>query len=609
MKVRERRPDVWWARAFLFLVALPFLGISPYIGVVNNPNENVRTYMTMALVEDHTFKIDSVVQRFGWINDMARVPAHGKEPDHVYSLKGPAVSYAGVPFYWAFRKIAIWRKHPPPSETWKPDQRAWWLRASTFTLRLFVVQLPCFCFLVWFERYLRTVTSDLSLRLSAVAAAGLGTNYIAYAQAFVSHALVAVAAFLAFALTEIELRRMPQHRSMARAFWVGVFCGLVTMLEYSAFPISVILAVWGLSVFYRPTRLVSFALGGILNAAALMFFQWRSFGSPLTPGYKLAETQAFAIEHHKGLFGIVSPHWEPFKRLSIDPGFGFFGTSPYMWLGLLAVPLALVFTFGPPRIRRIRRRATLVWLVTMLSLWLVIGGYLQWRGGWTVGPRFFGAAPPFFAFGAACALEKLARRGPITRAVARGMAGGLAVASVITIGFVSIVYNTLPPDLLRPLAHFALPMARAGFVGHHVLEWVGLNSVVFWYIAAAALVGAPLVAVLARGKAHAWPYAAQLGVAALACWAGLRPQFAPPKPGEPLERFDLRGFVDVWEPHGRDRIASLRTEAERYGPRRPCLWYRLADLEESVGLVMDAVRDGKRSEAPRSRCPRRLLSF
>ncbi len=609
MKVRKRRLRVWWVRAFFLLVALPLLGVSPYIGIINNPNENVRTYMTMAIVEDHTFRIDGVVRRFGWINDMARVPAHGKEPDHVYSLKGPAVSYAGLPVYWAFRKIAIWRGHAPPSETWKPDEREWWLRTATFTLRLFVVQVPCFFFLVWFERYLRTVTSDLSLRLSAVAAAGLGTNYIAYAQAYVSHALVAVAAFLAFALTETELRLVPQQRSKARAFWAGAFCGLATMLEYPAFPISVILAVWGLCAFYRPSRLALFVLGGMIDVLALMFFQWRCFGSPLSPGYKLAETQAFAVEHAKGLFGIVKPQWEAFKELSIDKGFGFFGTSPYMWLGLLAVPLALVFTFGSPHLRRIRRGATLVWLLTMLSLWLVIGGYLQWRGGWTVGPRFFGAAPPFFAFGATCALEKLARIGPFTRALSRGIAGGLAVASVITIGFVSLVYNTLPPDLLRPLADFALPLARAGFVAHHVMEWVGWNSPAFWYVAAIALVAAPFFAAVTRGKARALPYVTQVSVAALACWVALRPQFAGPKPGEPAERYDLRPFVLYWEPHGRDRIASLRSEAERVGPRQPCLWYRVADLEELLGLHGEALRDGQRAATPLSKCPKRLIAF
>jgi hypothetical protein len=609
MKVRERLRQGRWVFVFFVLVALPLLGISPYIGVINNPNENVRTYMTMALIEDHTFKLDDVVRRFGWVNDMARVPGKDGQPDHVYSVKGPAVSYAGLPVYWAFRHIAMRLHHTAPSFTWKPEERAWWLRSATFTLRFFVVQIPCFAFLVWFERYLRTTTSDIALRLSAVAAAGLGTNYLAYSSAYLSHALFALAAFLAFALPEMELRRMPTRRSVGRAFSAGFFCGLATLLEYHALPVSLILALWGLFVFYRPSRLAAFALGGLLNAGAMMLFQWRCFGTPFTPGHKMVETQSFAAEHHKGIFGVLMPAWEPFKNLSVNTGYGFFGTSPYMWLGLLAIPFALFYGFGPTRIRRIRRQATFVWFFAMLSLWLVMSGALQWRGGWTVGPRYFGAAPPFFAFGAVCALEKLSRRGPLTRGLTRGLAGGLAIASVVTIGFVSIVYNTLPTNLELPLAQFAIPLARAGFVAHHALEWIGWESSTFWYVAAAALIGAPLLAVLARSKLPWRAYAVQLAVAGLACWAGLLPQFVKPKPGDPFAKFDLRSFVQEWEPPGRDRIAHLHIEAERYGARRPCLWYRIADLEDSVSLKPEAAHDAARAEAPRSTCPRRAIAF
>lgn len=623
MKVRESRRDRRWIRAFFVLVALPFLGVSPYIGVVNNPNENVRTYMTMAIVENHTFRVDEEVRHFGWVNDMARVPGKNRQPDHVYSVKGPAVSYAGVPVYYAFRKVAGWLKHTTPRDGWKQEERDWWLRSTTFCLRLLVVQLPCFCFLVWFERYLRTVTSDLSLRLSAVAAVGLGTNYLAYAQAFVSHSLFGVAAFLAFALPEMELRRFPRHRSAWRAFLAGWFCGLATLLEYHALPVSIVLAMWGVSAFYRPTRLAAFAFGGLLNAGAMMFFQWRAYGSPFLPGHKMVESAAFSAQTHTGIFGLTKPAWEPFKLLSVDTSFGFFGTSPYMWLGLLAIPFALVFTFGSDHVQRVRRRATFVWVFAMLALWLILSGAVMWRGGWTVGPRYLGAAPPFFAFGATCALEKISRAGALSRATARGIAGGLALASVLTIGFVSLVYNTLPPSLIHPLGQFALPLARAGFVGHHVMEWIGWRSTTYWYVAAAALFSAPLIAATVRSRRSDFGYGWQLAFAAFALFAGLLPQLVEPQLVEPQlvghqlvghqplqpSTFDLRPFVTAWEPSGRDRVTSLRAEAERYGSRRPCLWYRLADLEASLTLASDAARDRARAGVEKSICAKRFLGW
>jgi hypothetical protein len=607
MRVRESRRHRRWIRVFFILVALPLLGVSPYIGVVNNPNENVRTYMTMAIVENHTFRVDEQVRHFGWVNDMARVPGKDRQITHLYSVKAPAVSYAGVPVYWAFRKVALWLKHTPPRDDWKMEERAWWLRSTTFALRLMVVQIPCFCFLVWFERYLRTVTSDVSLRLSAVAAAGLGSNYIAYAGAFVSHSLFAVAAFLAFALPEMELRRFSRHRHVGRAFLAGLFCGLATLLEYHALPVSIILAVWGLCAFHRPTRLVAFACGGLLNAAAMMFFQWRAFGSPFTPGHKMVATPAFAAQHHIGFFGLTKPAWAPFALLSVDTGFGFFGTSPYMWLGLLAIPFALVFTFGAAHVQKVRQRATFVWLFAMVSLWLVLSSALMWRGGWTVGPRYLGAAPPFFAFGATCALEKMGRVSAFSRAMARGGAGGLALASVFSIGFVSIVYNTLPPNLLHPLAQFALPLARAGFVAHHVMEWIGWKSTTYWYIAAAALFGAPLMAAVFRSKLSDEAYGLQLAFAAFALWVGLIPQFVKRKTDPPA--FDLRPFVIMWEPPGRDRLSSLRAEAEQPGSRRPCLWYHLAELEASLTLTPEAARDKARDDTQGVACSRRFLGW
>src|SRR5689334_21009941 len=94
-------------RLFFLLVALPMFLVFPYNTATNNPNENVRTYMTMSIVENHTFCIDKVLASFWWVNDMARVPSK-LDPNefHFYSVKAPATSYMGVPVYWLFSRIA-----------------------------------------------------------------------------------------------------------------------------------------------------------------------------------------------------------------------------------------------------------------------------------------------------------------------------------------------------------------------------------------------------------------------------------------------------------------------------------------------------------------------
>ena len=423
-RANPTRADARLTAVFFALTFVVYTLVFPYISVVNNPNENVRTYMTMAIVEGRTFRIDDIVGRHGWVNDMARAPetkmsasnaaafcAEHPGKCHLYSVKAPAVSYLGVPAYWAMTRIA-----KPPTLEASPEARTAWLRNSTWVLRIFSVQWPCFAFLVAFERWLRRVSHDVVLRLSAVTAVGLGTNYLAYALMFASHSLFGVAAFASFALITGERLRFadPRRRRLSRALWAGFFAGFATLLEYHALPVSIVLSLYALTTFYRPTRLAMFGLGGIANALALMFFQWRAFGDPLMPGHKMSENAMYAQLLSQGLFGIGTPSWEVAGEISFSRSFGFFGTSSFMWLGLLALPAPLLLLGGrSSESRRVGRQ----WMVAsgfaalaMVALWTTVSAAINWRGGWTVGPRYLGAAPPFFAAGAVLALECWAGR-------------------------------------------------------------------------------------------------------------------------------------------------------------------------------------------------------
>src|SRR5436190_23428500 len=92
--------------------------VFPYNHATNNPNENVRTYMTIAIVEEHTFCIDKILNNFWWVNDMAVVPAKDPaEPPHRFSVKAPATSYLGVPVYWVWARVIAPRLgHRYPTE-------------------------------------------------------------------------------------------------------------------------------------------------------------------------------------------------------------------------------------------------------------------------------------------------------------------------------------------------------------------------------------------------------------------------------------------------------------------------------------------------------------
>lgn len=587
--------------------------VFPYNHATNNPNENVRTYMTMAIVENHTFCIDKILERFWWVNDMALVPGPAQGEAHRFSVKAPATSYMGVPVYWVWsRMIAPRLGHRYPTEQSSIEDKIWWVRETTWALRLGAIQLPCFLFLIWFEKYLRGITKDTNLRLAAVAACGLGTNYLAYTMMFASHTLFAVAAFASFGITEREwrTRRLPEHRRPIKALYAGFYAGFATLLEYHALPVSIFLALFAAGVFWRPLRLLCVTLGGSVSVAGMMFFQSRAYGNAFMPGHKMVENPQFAAEHHEGIFGIKAPALDAFGSLAVSPGFGFFGMSPYMWLGLLAIPFGMFFASSRvPHLARVRRVSTMVWVLAMLSIWTIISGFIEWRAGWTIGPRYLVCAPPFFAFGAVCALEHFSKS-PLSRSIVGGISSGLALSGIIAVGIVSIIINSLPPSLItRPFVQFALPMARGGWVPHHVAEWFGWETPTFWYVCLAALLLTPIVALFAKSDAPA-----RMGIRVLvfACslWVGLLPAFSQTRPEEGIGGpIDIKGWGAGWEPAGRDWVTQLRNEAERQGSRGPCAWYRLADKERALHMENDAVNDERRATGPRSMCPRRFFFF
>ena len=637
MRTAARRRDLGPRRLFWLLVALPMLFVFPYLRQINNPNEYTRVYTAMALIEEGTFAIDTPVQRFGWVNDMS---APRKTGGHYYMVKAPGAVWLGLPGYFLHSKVVapiLGKKFP--AQTASNDAKLAWLRDSTWALRLFATQIPCFLFLLWFERYLRAFSSDASIRYAAVAACGLGTNYLAYTHMFASHAQYAAVAFLGFGLIESESRRARgdiRKVRLSRALLAGFFVSATVALEYHAFFLALLLCVYAFFAFWSPrqvlfpSRLLAFAVGGLLNVPPMMWFHWKAYGNPLTPGHQVLETERFAIEHQTGLWGVIWPTWEHVRDLSFSPDFGFFGMSPYMIIGLAGFALAFVFAKSRTFSARHLRSAALVSFLSGVLLILVNAGIIEWRAGWTVGPRYLAACPPIFAFLSVVGLERIAAGKPSRRAFVRGIGGGLALAGVISIGTVGLLFDTLPDNIERPFTNFAVPLIVTGHVPHHVGEWFGWDSTTLWYIACGAMLLAPTIAAL-------WRYRGDTrrrrlltaGVFVFGLVTGMVPAFTrPPEMAGHPARFptqaqaptDAQSFfklhpstnvlLSIWEPTGRDRVTELRHQAERYGSRGrgPCLWLRIAWYDRLLGLDDQARRDESRAGGiTRAQCPRSLF--
>lgn len=544
LTAHERR--LW--RCVFALIAFVFFGCYPYLARMNNPNENVRAYMSMALVEQHHFHIDEQVKTYGWVNDMARVP----QPDgsaKFYSVKSPGVSLTAVPAYAVYRKVA-------PLLGLRSDDahtRGAYFRGAVFAMRAFAVALPNFIFLIMFERLLRRYVNDVQTRLLAVVAVAFGSNFLAYTLTLASHALFASCSFAAFGLWAEEWLRVKEEQlrpRASRALMVGFFTAAITTTDYQGFPLSALFALAAMLVFWRLRDLALLAAGAALPTAAVMLFHARSFGSPFTPGHKFCENPEFASKHAAGLYGIgAHVDMKVFMNLSFHPTYGFFSTAPYMLLGLVAALPLYVWPTRTASPRWPRRVVLAVGALGMLMLWAALSAANNWRGGWAVGPRLLGAAPPFFAFAAAWGVSRLAEKWALSKSWLGAMGVGLVLVGAARTGLVSMMYPSIPEDVSRPVEQLVWPLLRAGYVPHTIGELVGAPHVGF-LLMLFCLVAAPLCVArpgLGKGLSRFGPPTAGIAVGLL---SGLLIVNAPLPESE--RHYDgvgaLHFFESIWEP-------------------------------------------------------------
>lgn len=526
---------------FFACLAVVYAWTFPYLFRMNNPNENTRVYQVMAIVDHGTVRLDPVVEVFGWTNDMARVP-HADGTSHLASVKGPLVTCLGVPVYAAFELVqrAAGVRRPDPLSA-KAEKIAW-LRRATMTLQGVAIHLPCFAFLVWLERRLARVAPDLSVRLSVVAIVGLGTSYLAYAQLFASHALSAVAAFVALDLVygeRVRTRGVASEASPRLALLTGLFLGASTLLELQGLFVSAPLALYAVTIFRRTRTFSALALGAGVAAAVLALFQWRSFGHPLSTGHLHMQTEAYAALWKRGVLGFVPPTSESLLGLLFDRGYGLFGTSPGLWLVALS-PLALFVA------DRETRLLVLVALGTSLVVWLAIASSLMWRGGWTIGPRYLGALPGLLAPAIAAGLT--AARPIVQPSGARALAGGLAIASFLQMGVLCLLVTTLPESITRPVPQIVLPFLLERRVPHLLPELFGvLDPGLFWVAPAAAMVALLVPLALTQGEDRERVPLRVVATFALTILA-VRPALDLPR-GTKDQGPEVRAFfAGVWEP-------------------------------------------------------------
>ena len=547
--------------AALALCAIAYLYVFPYQPQVNNPNENVRFYMTAAIVEHGTYAIDAIRERWGWVNDAAHYDGH------YYSVKAPGTTLIAVPFYAAYHYgSAAWG-----SET---DREV-----GLWICRISATILPTLLFLFFFHRFLGRFTGRAWVRDTVFFTVALGSMLYGYGLMFVSHTTCAAAACSAFmVLREIRERR---RATAAMAFVGGLLTAGVTFLEYPGIVISLplgLMALWAI----RPRKcLLAFALGGILPTLAVMHFQYHAFDNPFTPGHLYMESEGFRAAHAQGLYGATGFSAEAAWRLLFDGGAGLFPLSPVLVFGLWGFVVGLR--------NRATRALTLFALVPTALTYLAIASMNNWRGGWTIGPRHIAQIVPFVAWAAVLGLDRLAARWPRPTA---GVALGATVVGFVASGLPSAYYPHLPPELARPVPELFAVLVGHDYAPHNLGNALGLFGTASMIpLAIAATASLLLIAkhpdLFGRGQGQKGLFTVAAALIASVPIL-LVPILVDPAADTPPVKEAVAFVTRTFQPAGHDRAARLEQELRATPDGPPERFRELADLYFREGRDREA---------------------
>ncbi len=423
-----RRNAVWLLVAFCYLY--PF----PYFQRLNNPNENVRIWQTRALAEYGQLDITPVTRDWGFVDDKAAAGGG------VVSGKAPGTSLLGVPILFAENGLFRLLRLASPSQ-----------RVATWTLRVFAVSLPTLAFLFFFSSFVERMTQSATARDLSLLGLGLGTPMYPYGLLFVGHSLGAALAFIAYAL-------LGRRRLLA----AGIAAGLSVVFEYQLVIVVVILFIWALAAEGR--RACRFLLGSFPAARLVGGLQALLFGAPWAFSYGHLENPSFAAGHHAaGFFGLTAPSPGAFVSLLFSPALGLFVFAPFLLLGVAGAVKA---------IREGARAEGIVILAVAVSMLAFQSGMSNWRGGWSVGPRYAVVVAPFLASGIGMLVPGQARLSGILAA----LLGGLVGVSVFMCGLSGALFPHYPWAYDNPVFELVVPLVRRGYASYNAGQLAGLKG-------------------------------------------------------------------------------------------------------------------------------------
>ena len=420
--------------AFLYIY---FPQIPP---MFKNPNEWSRLYLAISIVEFKSFRIDKPIKTLGDTQDKSSYNGH------YYSDKAPGLSFVAAPFYLAIKGIAS-------IAGINPD-----LKTTMFILRFICVSIPSLFIFMILNRLLNSLAPSENSGLYALFLV-LGTNLFTYSTLFMSHILAAFLCLLSFYL----LYKTESKISPWLTFLSGIISGFAILSEY---PVALIVFIL---IFYSYFQLKSikcallFCTGILIPTAILMYYNYACFGSPFSTGYHHKTDALHAIYHSQGFVGFIYPKLGSIASILFSPSKGLLFYSPF-----------LVFsTAGYIHIFKKRKMITWVWpgLLIPPAYIIAISSFVDWPGGWTVGPRHLVPALPFLCIPIGIFLERY-KENILMKSI-------FSITGLFSIFLILVCTPQFPyyPDIIRnPAFEIALPMVMEGILMPNFGNYLGLSG-------------------------------------------------------------------------------------------------------------------------------------
>ncbi|NUN12936.1 MAG: hypothetical protein HUU55_04805 [Myxococcales bacterium] len=588
----------WATRISLLLLSLSFVYLFPYFPKINNPNENVRLYMTRAMVEDGSMalgrrdKIDgkwrdvgAAFEQWGYVNDKALVCDDPKEsPPNcagiLYSAKAPGTSFLGVPVFAVLHSIG---------DTVDKTVAIFWLR-------LLCVVIPSIVFLWLFHWFLVRRGIKESVALLCTVGLGLGTMFFTYGQMFAGHQLASLTLFGAF-MCVAEASSCAGARRSRWFVGAGALLATSVAMEYPTLFAAATVALYLVSVVGTKWRhWFAVLTGSVLPIFAVMSFHTVAFGRPWRTPYSSLENPHFVKDIAPGFLGLQGPTWEAFWGSFFVPYNGLFFFSP--WLLLAAVGCFwwilryLLKKNSPTNPNSVNHVMFAVSVAMICAYCVFISSHSLWRGGWTLGPRYIVGIVPPMVFVIA---QWISASRPIL--VKHIVVMAFVFVSVVVTLCSSLVSQGFPFEFYNPLTEVVIPLIRDGYVVKNAGNLIGLTGLSSIVPFAVLVIASVFIAFFRFVGASPWPVQLSQVATALLLGIGLtRALLMPSDPWTEAKAHRETWLRGVWEPPDQSPGEQIRRRLLDLAPtdRQMSDHLTLGNMEARLGNTTAALSHYRR---------------